>query len=414
MAQPQLKLGKMENAPDWYGKSLDELDFEWSKEEELELERYCEKILKNAEEEEMTPKERYYATWEGKEKDRLHIETKYFVPVAVRTLDSFADAIKPGDLYKWPKLHVKGHLAFAARYKQDIINVSPICYTEELWGADGRMIDYGTPQMVGEPPIKTMEDIESVAVPDPYKHGLYPGFLWACREIKRVLKKYGADKVMPVEMAFCGDPLGNVFLAMLGFSEGIVVVKKNPELFRACMDKMKLWTMKFGRAIKALEPDGMYLCSFMGAFPPKMGKVDNSFIADINYEIAQDIIAAPGHTPYMWHTIGAPGFELWMRLYGERKAVGPGSFGGWYIGHEQPVEDVYGYAREKDLYCVVSINEKLSIDGDFDGVREWLKPRCEQAKLYPKHGIGLGPLDYWTPQPYIEKTMEIAKEMGRF
>ncbi|MCL4554308.1 MAG: hypothetical protein M1565_04130, partial [Actinobacteria bacterium] len=66
MATPRLKLGTMENAPDWYGKSLDELDFEWSTEEELELERYCEKIIKNAEEEEMTPLQRYDATWAGK------------------------------------------------------------------------------------------------------------------------------------------------------------------------------------------------------------------------------------------------------------------------------------------------------------------------------------------------------------
>ena len=123
MVEPKVTVGEMENAPEWWGKTYDEIDFEWSKEEELELQRYCEKIIQNAEEEEMTPKERFEATWQGKDKDRLHIEVKYNVPYAVRTLDSFADAIKPGDLYQWPKLHIKGHLATAARFKLDIINV---------------------------------------------------------------------------------------------------------------------------------------------------------------------------------------------------------------------------------------------------------------------------------------------------
>ncbi len=414
MATRQLKLGKMENAPEWYGKPFEEQHFEWSREEERILERFCERILANCEEEEMTPLQRYEATWQGKEKDRLHIELKYFGPIATRTLDCYADALKPGDVYKRPKLHVMAHLAFAAKYKLDIINVSPICYTEELWGADGRMIDYGTPQQVGGPPITTMEDLDRVETADPKKHGLYPGFLWAVKEMQRIMAKYGVDKVMPVEVAFCADPLGTTFLGMTGFSQGTVMMKKNPELFKACMERATEWSIKWGSAVKELNPNGFYMCSFMGAFPPHVKKVDNSWIADLNKKIGEAIIAAPGHTPYMWHTIGAPGFERWMKLYSERGAVGPGSFGGWYIGHEQPVEDCYAFAREKDLYCALSIDEKLSIDGDFEGVKEWLKPRCAEAKKYPKHGIALGPLDYWTPQPYIEKTMEITKEMGKF
>jgi hypothetical protein len=50
---------KFKGAPYWYGTPLDELDFEWSPEERLELERYCEKILENVAEEEMTPHQRF-------------------------------------------------------------------------------------------------------------------------------------------------------------------------------------------------------------------------------------------------------------------------------------------------------------------------------------------------------------------
>jgi hypothetical protein len=414
MAEPQLRLGKMENAPDWYGKTLDELDFEWSREEELELERYCEKILKNAEEEEMTPLQRFEATWQGQPRDRLHIEVKYNVPYAVRTLDSFADAIKPGDLYKWPKLHVKGHLATAARFKLDIINVYVICYTEGLWGGTARMIDYGTPQVIGDPPIKTMEDIESVAVPDPKKHNLYPGYLWALRELKRIMAKYGVDKVLPVEYSFCGDPMGNVFLSMLGFNEAIMALRRDPPLFRACMDKMTQWTIKFAQAVRECDPNGMYMCSFMGAFPPKMKSVDNEWILDLYGQIGNAHWAGEGKKPYLWHTLGAAGWEQWMRLYYPHGAVGPNSFGGWWVGCEMPTEDTFAYAREKDLYCGQSIDDHIVLNGDFPAIEAALTPRLSEAKLLPKGFCALGVLDYWTPQPVFDKLLELAKKLGRF
>ena len=86
---------KLVGAPGWYGTPLEQLDFEWSREEELELERYCQRILKNIANEEMTPTARFEATMSGSEKDRLLIEALYFNPYAVRTLDPAGDALKP-------------------------------------------------------------------------------------------------------------------------------------------------------------------------------------------------------------------------------------------------------------------------------------------------------------------------------
>ena len=419
MAKPQLKLGKMENAPDWYGKPFEEQHFEWSKAEELELERYCEQIIKNAEEEEMTPLERFEATWQGKPKDRLHIEVKYNAPYATRTLDSFADAIKPGDLYKHPKLHIKAHLATAARFKLDIINVYTICYTEELWGANGRMIEYGTPQMVGKPPIKTMEDIESVEVPDPKKHGLYPGYLWAVKEMLRIMKKYGADKVLPVEVSYCGDPMGTVHLGMTGFGPGMVIMKKDPELFKACMDKATEWCIKYGLAVRELNPNGIYLCSYMGAIPPTVKKggkiIDNEWMLDCSAKIGKAVSAGEGKRPYMWHTGAQAGWEQWFHKYADHGAVGPDSFGGWWVGWENlPYKDIFAYSREHNLYCGNTIDDHIVLNGDFPAIEEQLKPRCEEAKKHPKHFCALGVIDYWTPQPVFEKLMETAKRLGKF
>ncbi len=102
---------RLEGSPYWYGTPLDELDFEWSPEEKLELERYCERILKNVAAEEMTPKQRLEATLDGKARDRLLLEALYFNPYAVRTLDPTGDALKPVDVCRDPKLLVKAHLA---------------------------------------------------------------------------------------------------------------------------------------------------------------------------------------------------------------------------------------------------------------------------------------------------------------
>ena len=192
---------RMENAPDWYDTPLDQLDFEWSKEEKLEIERYCEKIHKNIAEEEMTPKQRWDATVSGKEKDRVFFTTLPMQVYSTRTLDSAADALKPIDIYRNPKLLVKAHLAFTARFKSDILFPYTVAYTEDLWGGQTKLIEYGNPVMTGAPPVKTVEDLEGMEVPDPYKHGLYPGFLWAIREFKKILVEYDLDDKLEYQVS---------------------------------------------------------------------------------------------------------------------------------------------------------------------------------------------------------------------
>jgi hypothetical protein len=418
MAKPQLRLGKMENAPDWYGTPLEKLHFEWSKEEELMLERFCEKILKNATEEEMTPLQRFEATWHKKPKDRLFIDVLHMPNYAIRTLDSFADAIHPGDQYTHPKLAVLDHLATTARFKLDIVNWYMWAYTEELWGADARMMDYATPMQLGDAPIKTLEDVANVAVADPKKHGIFPGYLWAARETINIMKKYGVDKVMPIVLSFCGDPLGTMHLGMTGFGPGMVMAKKNQPLFKACMEKAAEWCIRLGKAVKEFNPNAVYVCSYMGAIPPKMksgGKeIDNSWIADNIGMVGKAVHDHMGKDILMYHLVGAAGFELWQPLYLERGGVGPGSFDGWWQGPEMDPETFYGFAREHDLWCGCSISDHTMLDGDPNAIEALLAPRAKLAKLYPKHSLAFGTIEYWTRQEVMEKALETAKRLGKF
>ena len=65
----------------------------------------------------MTPLERLNATFAGKPRDRQLVFLYTFNTYAARTLDSGADAIRPIEIYRNPKLYVKAHLASVARFK---------------------------------------------------------------------------------------------------------------------------------------------------------------------------------------------------------------------------------------------------------------------------------------------------------
>ncbi len=405
-----LKIGKMEGAPPWYGTPFDKLDFEWTKEEKLELERYCEKINKNITEEDMTPRQRFVATMQGKPKDRLHFEIKYNMPFGTRVLDNHSDAVKPGDIYKWPKLHVKAHLCTAARHKIDIMNMYVITYGENFWGADARMMDYGTPMILGEPPIKSMKDIEGIEVPDPFKHSLYPGYLWAAKEIIRITKEYKTD--LPFELSYCGGPMGTVTMSniMMSMPNWMKAVRKEPELAKATFDLSSQWSIKFGRACKSLHPDGCYLCDTTGSTPVATTEWIMPFYTMIGEGVRQG-----DKNFYQWHTTGSPGWMPWMPLYVKYKAVGPSSYNGWWIGPDMPFRDVYKFSAEHNLYCGCSVLDTKMLEGD-PTIEDDIKQRCECAKEFKsQHAMqALGVLDYWTPPENFDRCIAWVKKYGKY
>jgi hypothetical protein len=191
----------IEGQPKWYNVPLDKLNFEWSEEEKLELDRYCEKILKNIAKEEMTPLDRMWATIKGEPKDRMLIHGLPMQVWSTRTLDSWADAVKPIDIYQHPKLMVKAFLATVARFKFDFCLFYTTTYAEEYWGANVKQIEYGNQVIVGDTPINTVEDLMNMVIPDPTQFGVIPGYLWACRELRRIYDETGLSKVYPLYIA---------------------------------------------------------------------------------------------------------------------------------------------------------------------------------------------------------------------
>ena len=246
-------------APYWYDTPYDKLDFEWTPEEKLMLDRFCEQIQKNIDEEGgMTPRERVLALLYGKDKDRVVACTQTLTTYITKTLDSHCDAIKPIDAYKFPKLWVMAHLATIARYKLDYANFHNINYGEDMWGGQSRMIDYGNPIIEPPYPIKSMEDLEGMPVPDPYTDGLYPGYLWANAEYRRILDEHNLP--IPIWASMCPGPELLVMMGMTGWTEFAMFLRKNPELIRKALDISQEFNLRLGKAmIDVCRPEAMYM-----------------------------------------------------------------------------------------------------------------------------------------------------------
>ena len=156
--------GVMEDAPYWYDTPLDKLDFEWSPEDKLEIERCCEKIHKNIAQDEMTPYQRFRAMIKGEPKDRQFTHIIGSSVDASRVYDWGGDIIKPVDLLQNPKLLVKAYLNVIARLGTDTVQIYTLSHSEEIWGGRARMIEMGQPVQV-EAAIKTIEDLKKQKFP---------------------------------------------------------------------------------------------------------------------------------------------------------------------------------------------------------------------------------------------------------
>ena len=401
------KQGKLDGAPYWYGAPLDQLDFEWSEEEKQDLERYCQQIHQNIAEsgDKLTPLERWKATLDGRERDRLFLEAFYFNPYAVRTLDASGEIFKPADVCRDPKLLVKAHIATVARYGLDLPILYPISYTQEIWGADAAMTDYGNPLSVGDYPIKSLEDLEGLEIPDPRNTGLNPGYFWACREIKRLFTKQGLDKVMPLSVCIGNDPLGTVGMFMMGWTDFILAARKNPDLCRQNMDLATEWTIKMGQAAIEAGADCLVMCSQIGFISLKGSEWILSDYVKIGKALGTQL-------PCFYALTYEKAID-WFPTMREQGAVGPGSFQGWFCA-DMDYRKVIDYSSENDVYCCCALPDIVLLEGSVSSIEDETKERCQYGKSYSKFSMGIAAVDYTTPPESFAAAVAAAKTHGRF
>jgi len=394
---------RLEDAPYWYGTPLGQLEFEWSREEEMEIGQYCERILRNVAEEEMTPRQRLEATMAGGDRDRLLIEALYFNQYAVQTLNSGADVLRPVDVCQDPKLLVKAHLATLARFALDLPILYPISYTHDLWGGRAQMTEYGNPYMIGDPPIKILADLEDIEVPDPEKDGLYPGYLWACREMKRIFTEYGIDKVMPLWVSIIG-PLGTAMESMVGWNQFLIALRKSPELCRRALELAAEWVIKFGQAVAGIGADCLMMCAYPGVMPVK----GNEWMIDCYTGIGE----ALGSQIILSYALTYEKALDWFPIMYEKKAVGPKSFRGWLCA-EIDYQKAIDFSLEHDLYCSCALSDNVLLNGPVSVIEEDIKRRCEYGKSHSRFAIGIAAVDYSTPAANFEAAIAAAKKYGK-
>jgi len=400
---------RLEGAPDWYGTHLDELNFEWSPEEKLEIERYCEKILKNVAEEEMTPLERFKAHMADKPKDRKLLANAHVVIYATRTLDSYADAIKPVDVFRNPKLMVKAMLATVARFKLDYANFHVVIYNDDLFGGRARMIECGQPVMVSDPPIKSLEDLEGLEAPDPRSAGLFPGWLWAVREYRRIIDRYRLP--IPHWTTVGPDPTCTAIMTMLGWVPFLRAMRKDPELARRCSDIALQWNIKLAQAlIEEANPDGLYICQFTGMFPLK----GNEWVGDQLTEWVKTTKASSPdiHLSYGYSFLS--GVFEWYDMLHKMGVNAPDAIDGGMGGLSEDIDmkRVLDCHREQNLWLSYSIRNETLEKGPISAIEEEVKALSELGKSHPKFSPGIVPV-YFVPHPHVDAALAALKKYNK-
>ena len=242
--------------------------------------------------------------------------------------------------------------------------------------------------MVGDPPIKSVADLEGIGVPDPRKDGLYPGYLWACREIKRIFTQYGVNKVMPLWVCIGVDPLGTAAMFMVGLTQFMVATRKNPELCRRTMDLAAKWQIRLGQALIDMGADCLMMCAYPGVMPIK----GNEWMMEYYTKIGKVL----GSQVPLWYALTYEKALDWFPVMYERGAVGPKSFRGWFCA-EMDYQKAVDFSREHDLYCSCALSDRVLLNGPISAIEEEIKKRCEYGKSHPKFAIGIAAVDYLTP-----------------
>ena len=393
--------GKLEGAPKWFNTPWKKLDFRFSEEEELEIERYTEKIKENIEEDKMTPMERWNATMEGQEVDRILVYLAPLTTYSIRVLDGFSNAVKPIDSFRNPKLFLKAHMAFAARFGTDCIDFYTLSYGESLWGGKAKLLELAHPVMT-EPGVKSMEDADRLVVPDPRKHGLYPGDLWAVNKCKQIFKKYGLEGVMPILASCCSPPAWIVATCVRGLKNGFLDPIRNVDLWHKLIEKTTKFEIDYAKALWEADADVVWCCQHHSAWPPK---VFREHIAPYDARLAKE---GPLHGwGYAFNQ------EKHVEILRELGGYDPVK---WVaLDTETPVEFARQFTKEMNkAYTCIETDKTLATNPKT--IEDAVKEHMKIGTSTPGVGFGMvaGSIDYWTPPENCDAFVKYVKEYGKF
>ncbi|MEM2969546.1 MAG: uroporphyrinogen decarboxylase family protein [Candidatus Bathyarchaeia archaeon] len=393
------RLGILEDAPRWWPNFVPP---EFTETDQLEIERYCKKIVENVVNEKgMTPWERWKALTAMQIPDRPMVHM-FIDPIAIsRVLDCWSYSLKPGyDMYNYPELFVKANLAWVAKFNYDL----PCVYT--LWAAIS-MVEWGgsskakmVPTLMPtsiDPPVKTDDDWDRIHLPDVHRDGLLPASLWAIRKTKEFMKKYGVSDLMPLMgyTEFCPYPPA----ILLGMKGSLVAIKRRPELAHKAAELLTQFNIDYDKAMREAGADITISSGELGVAGMEQGKLFDKYYLRIAKE------AGPNHL-FADSGMGVSSLEYRCQT---------GSIGetGWLATTDNPIELQKRLAREyKKVFGVLPINAPaLTAQGDPKKLEETLKNTIKTCA-----GPGFFQtvhLDYWATQENLEIFVNTAKIYGK-
>lgn len=393
--------GVLDGAPKWFNTPWTKLDFPFSEEEELEIARYCEKIKQNIEKDKMTPWERWNAMLEGQEVDRIHVQIHPETTYSVKVLDGYADAVKPIDSFKNPKLFLKAHLASIARFGSHVPQIYSLSYGESEWGGKAKYLERAHPVMY-ESGVKTLEDADRLEVPDPRKDGTYPGMLWMIHQMKEKFKEHGLGNLIPVGASCCVPPEWIVALSVRGLKSGFLDPIKNLDMWHKLIRKTTDFEVGYARALREAGADIVWCCQHHSAWPPK---VFQEQIAPYCAELAK-------RSPLDGWAY-ASNQETHVQIMADAGGYEPVKFVEYTT--ETPVEFIRKFTKEIDRAYITCEPDKALLT-DLPTIEATVKHHIKVGTSTPGVGFGMacGAIDYWTPPANVDAFIKYVKEYGKF
>jgi len=388
------RLGILENAPPWWP-NFKPPDF--TEEDLREMERYCTKIVENLKEEEMTPWERWKVTMQLGIPDRPVVFNMPLMLAVSRALDCWSDSLKPGiDMYHYPKLALKAHFIWNARFNIDTLYPYPYTYGDTEWGYQSRakLLPYAAPAWV-DPPLRTPDDFDKIHLPDMKRDGFYPAYFWTLRKAKEFMKKYGIP--MPLHAAFCGDPYSTPSI-LRGLKQYVMDIKRNPDLMKKCVEIATKHVVNYGKACLEAGADVMGCCAWSGIAGLEAYKPYDK------YQI--EAVKAIGADKFVWMY----GFDQSPTLEYQCQT---GSMPiGWYCTHETPIELSRRVATKYKKIFANFFDPLIVVHGPPEAIIDTVRKNIN---------VGAGPgfiflhsaVDYWCPLEYVELVVKTAKEYGK-
>lgn len=393
--------GSMEGAPKWFNAPWTELDFPFSEEEELEIERYCQKIKQNIEKDKMTPWERWNAMVKGQEVDMVHVQIHPETTYSIKALDGFADAVKPIDSFKHPKLFLKAHLASIAKFGTFVPQIYSYSYGESEWGGKAKYLERAHPVMV-ESGVKTLEDADRLVVPDPRKDGAYPGMLWMIHQMKENFKKYGLGDVMPVGASVCTPAEWIVAESVRGLKAGFLDPIKNIDMWQKLIRKTTEFEIAYAKALREAGADIVWCCQHHSAWPPKVFKEQIApFAAELAKRGPLDGWAyAANQESHMQIMADAGGYDACKFLE---------------FTTDTSVEFCRKFTKDLNKAYICCEPDKAILT-DFPTIEATVKQHIKIGTSTPGVGFGMavGAIDYWTPPQNVEAFVKDVKQFGKY